>query len=182
FGVSVAYEVPGWPGTEEFAAHQTAALETDADGLAGTLTCLMWMQPIANAGKMGQIKIAGIETVSADIADLMAGGIYVGSFSEITDVFGLAIPMIINAVDGNDPQQRNADGTAGQVGVKNWVITDAEDMAYFAELESGEGDWVFSIDDVKTAIVAFNPEVSVDSLSELYSAVSADEIRARRGN
>ncbi len=119
FGVAVAYEVPGWPGTEEFAAHQTAALETEADGLAGTLTCLMWMQPIANAGKMGQIKIAGIETVSADIADLMYGGIYVGSFSEITDVFGMAIPMILNAVTGNGAQQRNADGTAARVAVKN---------------------------------------------------------------
>ncbi len=55
-------------------------------------------------------------------------------------------------------------------------------MAYFAELESGTGEWVFSIEDVKTALVDFNPDVTVDSLSALYSAVSADEIHARHGN
>ncbi len=182
FGVQVAYEVPGWPGTEEFAAHQTAALQTEADGLAGTLTCLMWMQPIATAGKMGEIKIAGVETVSPDIAGLMAEGIYVGAFSEITDMFGMSIPMILNAVDGYGDKQRNADGTAPRIMVKNWVITDPADMAFFAELESGEGDWVFSIEDVKTALGAYNPDLSVESLSELYSAVSADEIHARHGN
>lgn len=179
-GAEMVYEVPGWPGTEAFAAHQTAALQTDADGLAGTLTCMMWLQPMQNAGKMGQIKIAGIETVSDTMAGLMEGGVYAAAFSEISDTFGLSIPMILNAVTGYGEQQRNADGTAGRVKVKNWVITNAEDMAFFAEHQSGEGEWVFSIDDIKSIMGAFNPEFTLDDMGALYSAVSADEIRARQ--
>lgn len=180
-GAEVVYEVPGWPGTEAFAAHQTSALQTDADGLAGTLTCMMWLQPMQNAGKMGQIKIAGIETVSEAIAGLMQGGIYVGAYSEIADTFGMAIPMILNAVTGHAQAQRNPDGSAGRVKANNWTISSAEDMAYFAQLQSGEGDWVFSIEDIKSVLGVYNPEFNLDTLSALYSAVSADEIRARRG-
>lgn len=179
-GAEVVYEVPGWPGTEAFAAHQTAALQTEADGLAGTLTCMMWLQPMQNAGKMGQIKIAGIETVSEGLVGLMQGGVYVGAFSEIPDMFGLSIPMILNAVTGFGEQQRNPDGTAGRVKVLNWVIDNPEDMAYFAQLLSGEGDErVFSIDDLKTIMGAYNPAFTLDDMSALYSAVTADEIRAR---
>jgi|LSQX01.3.fsa_nt_gb ABC-type sugar transport system substrate-binding protein len=179
-GAEVVYEVPGWPGTEAFAAHQTAALQTEADGLAGTLTCMMWLQPMQNAGKMGQIKVAGIETVSEGLVGLMQGGIYVGAFSEIPDMFGLSIPMILNAVTGYGEQQRNPDGSAGRVKVLNWVITNPEDMAYFAKLLSGEGDErVFSIEDLKTVMGAYNPDFTLDDMSALYSAVTADEIRAR---
>ncbi len=178
-GAEVVYEVPGWPGTEAFAAHQTSALQTEADGLAGTLTCMMWLQPMQNAGKMGQIKVAGIETVSEAVAGLMAGGIYVGAYSEIADTFGLSIPMILNAVTGFGAQQRNEDGTAGRVKVSNWVITNPGDMAFFAGLQSGEGGWVFSIQDIKGVLGAYTPAFTLDDLSSLYSAVSADEIRAR---
>ncbi len=178
-GAEVAYEVPGWPGTEVFAAHQTSALQTDADGLAGTLTCMMWLQPMQVAGKMGQIKVAGIESVSADLGGLMAGGIYVGAFSEIADIFGLSIPMIINAVTGFGDRQRNADGTAGRVSVSNWVITNPDDMFFYAQLQSGEGSWVFSIDDIKSVLGAYNPAFTLDDMSKLYSAVTAEEIRAR---
>lgn len=179
-GAEVVYEVPGWPGTEPFAAHQTAALQTDADCLAGTLTCMMWLQPMQNAGKMGQIKIGGIETVSEAMAGLMEGGIYAAAFSEIADTFGLSIPMILNAVTGFGAQQRNADGSAGKVKVSNWVITNAGDMAFFAQHQNGEGEWVFSIDDIKTILGAFNPAFTLDDMSALYSAVSADDIRARQ--
>ncbi len=180
YDIEVVYEVPGWPGTEAFAAHQAAALETDADGLAGTLTALMWIQPMQNSGKFGQIKVASIEGVSEDILGLMYAGFYTGICAEVPDVFAMGIPMIINAVEGYGDLQRNADGSAPRVLAKNWVITNPDDMAYFTSIEQKDGTFTFDIDDIKSVLGAFNPGLSVDSMSALYSAVSADEIRARR--
>jgi len=177
--VKVVYEVPGWPGTEEFAAHQTAALATNADGLAGTLTCLMWLQPMQVAGKMGQIKFGDIGAVSADLVDLMGGGIYVCQCAEVTDVFGMAIPMIINAVEGYGAQQRTAEGKAARVDYGSWIIKTPDDMAYYASIESETGTWAVDINDVKTILAAYNPGFTVDTMSALYTAVSAAEIQAR---
>lgn len=181
-GLEVVYEVPGWPGTEEFAAHQTAALETDADGLAGALTALMWLQPMQNAGKFGQIKVAAIETVSEDLAGLFDAGVYVGACSEISGMFGLSIPMILNAVAGYGDLQRNPDGTAPQISTKNWTVNSGEDMLFFAQTERAGGAWTFDADDLKSMMYDFNPDLKLEDFSKLYSAVSADEIRARRAD
>ena len=182
YDIEMVYEVPGWPDREEFAAHQAAALQSDADGLAGTLTSLMWLHPMQNAGKFGKIKIAGIEGVSEDMVGLMKAGAYVGICAEIPGMFGMGVPMILNAVAGYGDKQRNADGSAPKIYSKNWVITDVDDLAYFAANERKGGTWAFDIDDVKSIMVEFNPEVTVEDMSALYSAVSADEIRARRAD
>lgn len=179
-GVEVVYEVPGWPGTEEFSAHQTAALETDADGLIGTLTALMWLQPMQTAGKMGQIKIAAVDSVSETTAELMAGGIYTCIAAEVTDIFGMAIPMIINAVEGYGANQRNADGSAYLATVSHWIVNNVEDAEYFVSIEQLGAEWAFSIDDVKTVLGAYNPDLKAEDFSTLYSATSAEEIQARR--
>ncbi len=180
YDIEVAYEVPGWPGTEEFAAHQAAALDTDADGLAGTLTTLMWIQPLQNAGKFGKIKQSSIESVNDDMVGLMMAGAYVGICAEISDMFGMSIPMIINAVEGYGDMQRNADGTAAKVKAASWKITDVEELKYYASIEKKGGTWVFDIDDVKSGLGAFNSDLSVESMGDLYMAVTADEIKARR--
>ena len=181
YDIEVVYEVPGWPGTEEFAAHQAAALQTDADGLAGTLTALMWIQPMQNTGKFGQIKVASIgEGVSEDIIGLWHAGFYVGMCSEISGVFGMSIPLLLNAIEGNGDVIRNADGTAPKVAAKNWTITSVEDLMYFASVETAGGGWTFSIDDLKSLIVDLNPDVTLADYEALYTATSADEIRARR--
>jgi len=182
YDIEMVYEVPGWPGREEFAAHQASALQTDADGLAGTLTSLMWLQPMQNAGKFGKIKIAGIEGVSGDMVGLMKAGAYVGICAEIPGMFGMAIPMLINAVEGYGDKQRNPDGSAPKVNSKNWIINNVDDLAYFASIERKGGTWAFDIEDIKSLLIAFNPKVTVKDMSALYSAVSADEIRARRAD
>lgn len=180
YDIEVVYEVPGWPGTEEFAAHQTAALATDADGLAGTLSCLMWIQPMQTAGKFGQIKTACIDTASQIVVDMMHAGMYVGICAEIPDVFGLSIPMIINAVTGYGDRQRNPDGSAGLVEAGYWIIDNVEDAEYYLSIEQDSGGWVWDIDDIKSILGAFNPDFTLEDMNKLYSAVSADEIRARK--
>ncbi len=180
YDIEMVYEVPGWPGTEEFAAHQTAALATDADGLAGTLTSLMWIQPMQVAGKFGQIKVATIDTVGQVVVDMMGAGMYVGVVAEIPDVFGMAVPMIINAVTGYGDNQRNDDGSAAKVAAGYWVIDNIEDAGYLVSIEQEGGGWAWSIDDIKTIIGAYNPDFTVADMDALYSAVSVEEIQARK--
>ena len=181
YDIEVVYEVPGWPGTEEFAAHQTAALETDADGLAGTLTSLMWIQPMQVAEKFGQIKVACVDTAAPVVVDMMGAGMYVGICAEIPDVFGLSIPMIINAVTGYGDQQRNADGSAALINSGYWVIDNIGDAAFYSGIET-DGTWAWDVDDVKTIIGAYNPDFTVEDMSALYTAVTSAEIQARRAD
>ena len=178
--IEVVYEVPGWPGTEEFAAHQTAALATDADGLAGTLTSLMWIQPMQVAGKFGQIKVATVDTVSNVVVDMMGAGMYVGVVAEIPEAFGMAVPMIINAVTGYGDQQRNSDGSAAQIEAGYWEINSVEEAGYLLSISNAEGGYAFSIDDVKTVLGAYNPDFTVEDMNALYTAVSVEEIQARK--
>ena len=180
YDIEVVYEVPGWPGTEDFTAEQTSALATDADGLASALSALMWIQPISAAGKMDSIKIAAVDTPTADMVDLMASGLFVGVAAEIPDVFGLGVPMIINAVQGYGEEQRNEDGTAPLIDCGFWLITTAEEMEYYSEIEQEGGTWCFDADDVRSILYDYNPELTLDDMSALYSAVTMEEIQARR--
>lgn len=182
YDIEVVYEVPGWPGTEAFAAHQTAALATDADGLAGTLSCLMWIQPMQTAGKFGQIKTACVDTISQTAVDMMGAGMYVGVCAEIPDTFGMAIPMILNAVTGYGEQQRNADGSAPLVDAGFWIVDNIADAGFYASIEQVGAGWTWDVDDVKTVLGAYNPEFTLSDLNALYSAVSAEQIQARRAD
>lgn len=179
YDIEVVYEVPGWPGTEEFSAHQASALATDADGLCSLLTALMWIQPMQTNGKFGQIKVAAVDSPTEDVLAMFGAGMYVGICAEIPQAFGLAIPMILNAVEGHGDCQRTADGKAPRVNAGWWLIDNVEDCAYFASL-GGEAGYVFDIDDIRSILYDYNPDVTVDSMSALYTAVTAEEIAARR--
>ncbi len=63
---------------------------------------------------------------SEDIVGLFHAGVYVGICTESSGTFIMFIPMIIKELDGNSTQQRDADGTAHRVTVKNRVITNTE--------------------------------------------------------
>ncbi len=180
YDIEVVYEVPGWPGTEEFSAHQASALATDADGLCSLLTALMWIQPMQTSGKFGQIKVAAVDTLSADVLAMFEAGMYVGVTAEIFDAFGLAIPMILNAVDGYGDRQRTADGKAPLIDAGWWLVTNVEDASYYASVEGEGGTWVFDADDVRSILYAYNPDLTIEDMSALYTAVSAEEIQARR--
>ncbi len=180
--IEVVYEVPGWPGTEEFAAHQTAALEMDADSLAGTLTGMMWIQPLQNAGKFGQIKFACIDTIFEGTVDMMDAGLYVGVSAEPTGMFGTAIPLIINAVTGYNDNQRHEDGTAALVTSKSLNVYNVEDMKFYANLVQGDGEWIWDIEDIKSVLGGYNPEFTLEDMNTLYSAVSVEQILARKND
>ena len=179
--IELVYEVAGFPGTDGgFEAGQTAVLGMDnVDGVFSTLSALMWIAPTQDAGKFGQLKFAAAgETMSEGAIGMFGAGFYVGTATEIIDVFGMAIPLIINAVDGTPI--RNADGTAPMVKSGWWKVTNMGDAGYYGTVQGGENGWVFSIEDVRSLLVAYNPDVTVEDYSALYSAVTAAEIQARR--
>lgn len=182
FGLEIVYEVPGWPGTEDFSAHQTNALATDADGIASMLTALMWIQPLNVAGKFGQIKVAAVDVLSETVVDMFGAGMYVGTSTEITEIFGLSIPMILNAVAGYGEQQRNADGTAPMINCSWWLVSGVEQAGFYASVQGGENGWAVTIDDMKTVLYDFNPDLTLDDMSALYSAMTMEEIQARHAN
>ena len=182
--VEVVYEVAGFPGNDEFTAQQAQALATDADGLISLLTALMWIQPMQESGKFGQIKVAAVDTLSEGSVGMFGAGMYAGTATEIIDVFGMCVPMIINAVEGYGAQQRNADGSAPMVNCSFWKVTNIEDAGYFASVQGGEkGDsWVWDYEDIQSLLYAYNPDLTIEDMSAMYCAVSSAEIQARRAD
>ena len=162
-----------------FSAHQASALATDADGLCSLLTALMWIQPMQTAGKFGQIKVAAVDTLSEDVLAMFGAGMYVGVSAEIFDAFGLSIPMILNAVEGYGECQRTADGKAALVNAGWWLVDNMEDAAYYAAVET-DGTWVFDAEDIRSILGAYNPDLTVEDMSALYTAVTAEQIQSRR--
>ena len=55
-------------------------------------------------------------------------------------------------------------------------------MRYYASIEREGGTWTFDIDDIKSLLGAYNPDLSVEDISALYTAVSSEEIKARRAD
>ena len=178
--VELVYEVPGFPGTDgAFEAGQTEVLSMEGvDGLFSTLTALMWIKPMQDAGKFGQIKVAAAgETMSEGAIGMFGAGFYVGTATEIIDVFGMAIPLILNAVNGTPI--READGSAPLVDAGWWKVTNVEEAGYYGSVQGGENGWVFSAEDLSKLLVVNNPDVTVDDYRALYTAVTAAEIQAR---
>ena len=179
-GLELVYEVAGFPGTDGgFEAGQTAVLGMDnVDGVYSTLTALMWIKPTQDAGKFGQLKFAAAgETMGEAAVGMFGAGFYVGTATEIIDVFGIGIPLIINAIDGTPI--RNADGTAPLIKAGWWKVSNVGDAGYYASVQGGDNGWVFTSEDIRPLLVAYNPDVTIADYEALYTAVTAADIQAR---
>lgn len=173
--VEVVYDVSGWPGTDAFSSEQTTALEADPDGIASSFGIGVWLQPVANSGK--DIKLVAIDTLSENYYDAWDSGMIVGFSVETVEIFGLAIPIIINAVDGN--LIRDGEGNAPRIMVERLAVNSAEDFHSYVEIET-DGTWIINSEDISSLIVGINPDVQYDDFSELYLAQSVSDVMARR--
>lgn len=181
--VELVYEVAGFPGTDgAFEAGQTEVLSMEGvDGLYSTLTALMWIKPMQDAGKFGQIKVAAAgESMSEAAIGMFGAGFYVGTATEIADVFGVIVPLAMNAKAGTPI--READGSAPLVDAGWWSVGSVEDAGYFGTIQGGENGWVFDAEDIASLLVKNNPDVTVADFEALYTAVTAAEIQARRAD
>ena len=190
YDIELVYEVQGFPGTDgTFEAGQSAVLDNpEIDGLFSSLSALMWISPMQEAGRFGYdagdkriVVAAAGETMSDAAIGMFGAGFYVGTATEIIDVFGLAIPMIINVVDGHGEQQRE-DGKGLLVPVGWWKVTNVEDAGYYGSVQGGDNGWAFDADDVKSLLYAYNEDLTTEDFGKLYTAVTAAEIQARRAD
>lgn len=177
--VTIVQDVGGWPGTEAYAAGQTEALGKDADALCSTFTALPWLAPMGAAQK--ELKVFSGDGVSEATVGLMMGGKFTAIFSEIPDTFGMAIPMILNAVAGYSDKFLD-NGDAPRIASTSWKITKADDAAYFLGISNNDAGFVWDIDDVKSVLYAYNPEANAETMSALYSAATKADIEARRAD
>ena len=172
-------DVSGFPGTDAFSSKSTAALSTPGvDGLASSFGLGYWLTPIANAGLSDTMKVAGIDSVNGMYSDLFANGTAVCNVAEQVESFVAAVPMIINALEGN-PEVNRDNGLAPRLVVNRWIITNAEDYEMLLALETG-GDFAVSIDEIKQCIKSQNPDASYETFATIYGEVSPEAIEARR--
>lgn len=173
--VEVVYDVSGWPGTDAFSSAQTTALDTDCDGVASSFSCGPWLQPVAMTGK--DIKVSAVDSLTPDFYGLWDGGMIVTFSVETAAVFGMAVPLVVNAVDGKLIRDEN--GLAPRVPVERLVISNAEDFHGYCEIES-DGTWILNNQDLSTLIMNLNPDFTYAYMCELYLAQSVEDVMARR--
>lgn len=173
--VEIVYDVSGWPGTDAFSSDQTTALDTDCDGVSSSFSCGPWLQPVSNSGKA--IKVSSVDALTTDFYGAWDGGLIVTFSVETAAIFGMAVPLIVNAVDGNLIRDEN--GQAPRMPVERLVVSSAEDYHKYCEIES-DGIWILNNEDLSTLIVSLNPDFTYEYMCELYMAQSVEEVLARR--
>lgn len=173
--VEVVYDVSGWPGTDAFSSDQTTALDTDVDGVASSFSCGPWLQPVMNSGK--DIKVSAVDSLTPDFYGLWDAGVIVTFSVETAAIFGMAVPLVVNAVDGN--LIRDESGLAPRVPVQRLVVSSAEDFHQYCEIES-DGTWILNNPDLSTLIVNLNPDFTYEYMCELYVSQSVEDVLARR--
>lgn len=172
----IVYEIEGWPGTDSFTADQTSVLDMDIDAIASTFGADMWFQPLMNAGKTDSVKLATIGAVNEVYYDFFNEGIVTCIVYDCEEVvFGNAIPMILNAVNGDIDAVRNEDGTAPLFSVQRWTVTDIDDFNAIYDLHSN-GEYVINGEDVANLIKAYNPETTAQDFFDFYGGFSVDSV------
>jgi hypothetical protein len=170
--------IPGWPGTDQFTAAQTAALDKDYDAIAVSFNAAVWFQPIATAGKADQIKLATIGEVGDTYYDAFQGGqvsCVVYDCEEV--VFGNAIPTIINAVLGHADVAKN-NGAPSSVYVHRWTVTDAASYTAVYDFHNN-GNFFVSAEEMSQCFPEFNANASYQTLVDLYSPLDLETALAK---
>lgn len=178
-GADVAYDpekdvLEGWPGTDEFTAAQSAALSSDYDGVATSFNVATWFQPIADAGKSENIKLAAIGEVEDTYYESINSGQLVTLVYDCEEVvFGHIIASIMNAVNGDLELTKNEAGSAGNISVNRWVIKSADDYNAIYEYHEA-GNYFISAAQLTECFPEFNEAAAQDSINDLYKQYTLD--------
>ena len=175
--VEVVHTVEGWPGTDSFTADQAAVLDMDIDAIASTFDVAMWFQPLMNSPKAGSVKLAAIGEVGETYHDFFNDGVVTCIVYDCEEVvFGNAIPMILNSVNGDGDVVRNADGTAALFPVQRWTVTNSEEYNAIYDLHES-GTYVVTGEDVAQLIKAYNPDTTAEKFFDYYGSLSVDSVK-----
>lgn len=178
-GAKIQYDsskdvIEGWPGTDDFTAAVGAKLAEDYDGAAVSFNAATLFQPIADAGKNGQIKIAAIGGVNDTYYDAVQNGeisTIVYDCEEV--VFGNAVAQILNAVTGHVDKTRTADNKCGKILTYRWTITDTDTFNQIYDYHDG-GNYFVSAQDLTNCLAEFNPDVTFEDVAAYYTAFDLD--------
>lgn len=173
--VEVVYDVSGWPGTDSFVADQTKVCDMDIDGIGNSFSALVWIQPLQSVGKFETVKMSTLGNTNEAYQGLMGAGSIIAIVYENEEVqFGGAIPMILNAVNGDNAVNRN-NNKAANYQVSAWLIQNPAEINAIVD-KHGAGEYYVSAEEVASMIKTFNPEATYQTLSGLYAAKTMDII------
>lgn len=176
--VEVVADVGGWPEIGTYAPAQQDAISKGFDGLASSFGAATWYQALSNAGMSDTVKIATIDAFSDLSKNSWDSGQMVCMPIETTSMFGMAVPVLLNTLDGNAEVVRD-NGQAPRINTTWWVVESAEEYHALSDIETG-GIWCWNAEDLLSLVKAINPDVTFADLQAMYLANSVEDIQARR--
>jgi hypothetical protein len=178
--VKIVKEINGFP-DEAFFSAQAEALGMDVDGVLATFNgAEIWMQPIQAAGKKGKIKISTVASIDDMYKAAFESGDMAVLAAQLVESFGISVPMIVNAVEGNSDLIRNADGTAASIKGDNVVIRDKDTFMKYYNIEA-TGVWAYSGEDMQKLIKGYNKDAKYADYVKLIADQDINSINSRRG-
>ncbi|MCF0229206.1 MAG: hypothetical protein HUJ76_05875 [Parasporobacterium sp.] len=183
-GAEIVYDpendcVSGWPGTDSFAAKMGQVLSGDYDAVAVSFSGVeVWYQPILDAGKIDTMKIAGVGAVTDSLTGIASTGAIAAIVYECEEViFGNAVPMIINAVNGHADMMKGEEGYFA-IETNRWTVTDAQVMeSILAKHQAGE--YYVTAEDMLQFFPEFNENASKQEMNDFYCSMTLDNAIAK---
>ncbi len=170
-------DVSGFPG-DAFFADQASALTQDIDAVCASFNGLdFWAQPINAAGKQDSVLLATIGSVNDNYVDAFKNGSVDFLAAKNIQMFGFAVPMIVNAVEGN-AEALKENNTATNLQQSFWLISNVEDIERIHEISQNEKTYTGA--ELLTLIKSVNPDANASTLKTLVNSDSAEEIIMRR--
>ncbi len=165
--------VSGFP-SEQFFADQAAALGTEGlDAVVASFNGVdFWAQPIATAG-LDDVQLATFGSVNQSYVDAFNSGSVDLVVSGNIQAYGLVVPMVVNAVDGNADQLK-IDGMATKAPISGWVVDSAELCETLNSLQDNER--VYKAEDFKQLIVNLNSDANGDLLQSVLDQGSIENL------
>ena len=168
--------VSGWPGTDEFAAAQTAVISGDYDAVVSSFNVAMWFQPVMESGK--EIALAAVGEANETYKDFFDMGVVKCIVYDCEEtVFGVHIPMLINAIMGYEDMYRTEEGKPLTVPATRWTITEPEQIDGIYDYHEA-GNFFVTAEDLAQSLKGLNPDATVDTYAEVFN-MSIDEAMAK---
>jgi len=168
--------VSGWPGTDEFAAAQTAVISGDYDAVVSSFNVAMWFQPVMESGK--EIALAAIGEANETYKDFFDMGVVKCIVYDCEEtVFGVHVPMLINAIMGYEDMYRTEEGKPITVPATRWTITAPEQIDGIYDYHEA-GNFFVSAEEMAQALKGLNPDATVDTYAEVFN-LSLDDAMAK---
>lgn len=176
--VELVADVPGWPELGTYKPAQDDAIQKGFDGVGCSISAATWYQPLLNANLSDTVKIAAVDSFSDLTRNAWNSGQMVGSAIEITSMFGAGIPLLLNSLAGDMDVARD-NGQAARLDISWWVVKTADEYNAYSDIEAG-GIWCWNAEDILSVVKDVNPDATFQSIVDLYTADSIEEIEARR--